>query len=111
MDDLSTEEMVAVLELAAELRRCCEAREPHAPRPGRMLGMVFEKASTRTRAPSRSGCWSSAATRSTCAQGRSSGAASHPRHGAVLSALLHAIMVRTFAQADTDELARTRPSP
>ena len=30
--------------------RCARARTPHATRPGRVLGMVFEKASTRTRA-------------------------------------------------------------
>jgi ornithine carbamoyltransferase len=35
---------------AEQLRALRAARTPHASRPGRVLGMVFEKASTRTRA-------------------------------------------------------------
>jgi len=40
----------ALLRRAEELRLLRSLREPHATRPGRVLGMVFEKASTRTRA-------------------------------------------------------------
>jgi ornithine carbamoyltransferase len=40
----------ALIRRAEELRALRAARTPHATRPGRVLGMVFEKASTRTRA-------------------------------------------------------------
>ena len=40
----------ALIRRAEEFRLLRQLREPHATRPGRILGMVFEKASTRTRA-------------------------------------------------------------
>ena len=49
VEDLSTEEMVAVLDLADELKAMQGARIPHALLPGRTLGLIFQKASTRTR--------------------------------------------------------------
>ena len=51
---------------AGELKRAARrAAQPHQPLAGKTLGMIFEKASTRTRVASRSACTSSAATRST----------------------------------------------
>jgi len=49
-DDLPAGGIEALLRRAEELRTLRAARTPHATRPGRVLGMVFEKASTRTRA-------------------------------------------------------------
>ena len=49
LNDLSREELLALLDRADELKR--ERREgiAHAKFPGRVLGMIFEKSSTRTR--------------------------------------------------------------
>jgi ornithine carbamoyltransferase len=49
VDDLSEEELLAVLDRAAEYKRAVEAGEDHADLSGRTLGMLFQKASTRTR--------------------------------------------------------------
>jgi ornithine carbamoyltransferase len=48
--DLPDGGIEALIGRAEELRALRAARTPHATRPGRVLGMVFEKASTRTRA-------------------------------------------------------------
>src|SRR5207237_9138761 len=47
--DWSREELLEVLDLADELKRLQEAREEHHLLPGRTLGMIFQKPSTRTR--------------------------------------------------------------
>ncbi len=49
VDDLSEEELFAVLDRAAEYKRAVDAGEDHADLPGKTLGMLFQKASTRTR--------------------------------------------------------------
>ena len=48
--DLPDGGIEALIRRAEEFRLLRQLREPHATRPGRILGMVFEKASTRTRA-------------------------------------------------------------
>lgn len=47
--DLGTVELSALLTRASELRQMHRAGTPYAPFPHRVLGMVFEKSSTRTR--------------------------------------------------------------
>ena len=47
--DWSREELGRALDLADELKRLQHAREPHELLPGRTLGMIFQKPSTRTR--------------------------------------------------------------
>ncbi|MHC3436555.1 ornithine carbamoyltransferase [Natrialbaceae archaeon A-gly3] len=49
VDDLSEEELFAVLDRATEYKRAVEAGEDHTDLPGKTLGMLFQKASTRTR--------------------------------------------------------------
>ena len=49
VDDLSREQLEAVLDRAAALKRARERGDPHRYLAGRSLGMVFEKPSTRTR--------------------------------------------------------------
>src|SRR3569832_355775 len=50
MGDLPAATLEALLRRAEEFRLLRNLRQPHATRPGTVLGMVFEKASTRTRA-------------------------------------------------------------
>ena len=47
--DVTDTELAMLIRRAEELRFVRQLREPHASRPGRMLGLIFEKASTRTR--------------------------------------------------------------
>ena len=47
--DWSRESLVEVLDLADELKHLQETREEHHLLPGRTLGMIFQKPSTRTR--------------------------------------------------------------
>ncbi|MGQ3412620.1 ornithine carbamoyltransferase [Natrinema sp. LN54] len=49
VDDLSEAELLAVLDRADEYKRAVEAGEDHADLSGQTLGMLFQKASTRTR--------------------------------------------------------------
>ncbi|WP_135805923.1 ornithine carbamoyltransferase [Halorussus marinus] len=49
VDDLSDEDLAAVLSTAAEFKRAHYAGESHAVLPDRTLAMLFEKPSTRTR--------------------------------------------------------------
>jgi len=47
--DLSSDELNGIIDRASELKRLQRAHKPHATLSGRVLGMVFEKSSTRTR--------------------------------------------------------------
>ena len=47
--DLSPKELDSLIERASELKRLRQAGTPHATLSGKVLGMIFEKSSTRTR--------------------------------------------------------------
>ena len=47
--DLSADELAAIFRRASELKQLLRSRTPHESMRGRVLGMVFEKSSTRTR--------------------------------------------------------------
>ncbi len=111
--DWTPEEIVAVLDLARELKAKQRERIPHELLPGRMLGMIFNKPSTRTRVSFEVGI----------AQLGGRGLVLSPAElqlgrgetiadtALVLSRYLDAIMIRTFAQADVDELAQHASVP
>ena len=104
----TSEELKTVLDLADELKELQRKREPHAVLPGRMLGMIFQKPSTRTRVSFEVGI------------GQLGGhglylAASDLQLGRgetikdtanVLGRYLDAIVIRTFAQEDVEEMAQ-----
>ena len=48
--DLNSEELEGLIQRACELKRECRERKMQQTHPGRILAMVFEKSSTRTRA-------------------------------------------------------------
>jgi len=48
--DLSPDELRGIIQRASELKRLQRAGEPHATLQGKVLAMIFEKSSTRTRA-------------------------------------------------------------
>jgi ornithine carbamoyltransferase len=111
--DWSGHELLSALDLADDLKELQHRREEHHLLPGRALGMIFQKPSTRTRVSFEVGI----------AQLGGHGlylAASDLQLGrgetlrdtaTVLSRYLDGLMIRTFAQSDVDELARHATMP
>jgi ornithine carbamoyltransferase len=111
--DWSGDELLAVLDLADALKDAQRSREPHELLPGRMLGMIFQKPSTRTRVSFEVGITQLGGTAlhlstSDLQLGRGESIRDTAR---VLSRYLDAIMIRTFAQADVEELAEHADVP
>jgi len=105
--DLPDGGIESLLRRADEFRLLRNLREPHATRPGRVLGMVFEKASTRTRASFEIAMFELGGHALYLGtQGSQLGRGEPIRDTArVLSGYCHAIMVRTFGQDRAQELA------
>jgi len=55
--DVTEAEFAALIRRAEELRFLRQVRTPHATRPGRVVALIFEKASTRTRVSFEVGVW------------------------------------------------------
>jgi ornithine carbamoyltransferase len=105
--DLTRAELDGLLALGVALKAAQNARQPHELCRGRALGMVFHKASTRTRVSFEVGMNQLGGNALNLAQGELQlGRGETVRDTAmVLSRYLDAIMIRTFSQADIDELA------
>jgi ornithine carbamoyltransferase len=106
--DFSRDEIERVLELADELKELQRRREEHHLLPGRSLGMIFQKPSTRTRVSFEVGIAQLGGTGLyLSAADLQLGRGETLRDTAtVLSRYLDAIMIRTFAQDDVEQLAR-----
>jgi ornithine carbamoyltransferase len=109
----SSEELKAALDLADELKALRTKREPHELLPGRSLGMIFQKPSTRTRVSFEVGISELgghglylAAGDLQLGRGETIKDTAH-----VLERYLDAIMIRTFAQEDVEELAEHAEIP
>jgi ornithine carbamoyltransferase len=111
--DWSREELTEVLDLADDLKRRRGAREEHHLLPGRTLGMIFQKPSTRTRVSFEVGIYELGGTALyLSAADLQLGRGETIRDtGTVLSRYLDAIMIRTFAQSDVEELAAAATIP
>ena len=111
--DWSSEELLEVLDLADELKRKQAAREEHRLLPGRTLGMIFQKPSTRTRVSFEVGIYQLGGTGLYLSAGDLQlGRGETVKDTAVvLSRYLDAIMIRTFAQSDVEELAEHASIP
>jgi ornithine carbamoyltransferase len=111
--DWSREELLRTLDLADELKRAQAAGEDLALLPGRTLGMIFQKPSTRTRVSFEVGMFQlGGAALYLSASDLQLGRGETVKDTAhVLSGYLDAIMIRTFAQSDVDELARNATIP
>src|SRR6266487_5751665 len=113
MADWSAEELTEVLDLADDLKRRQQAREQHNLLPGRTLGMVFQKPSTRTRVSFEVGIYQLgglglylSAADLQLGRGETIKDTAH-----VLSRYLDGIMIRTFAQSDVEALAEHASIP
>jgi len=111
--DWSRADLLRVLDLADELKRLQRSREPHHLLPGRTLGMIFQKPSTRTRVSFEVGMYQLGGVGLYLAAGDLQlGRGETIRDTAtVLSRYLDAIMIRTFAQSDVEELAEQASIP
>jgi ornithine carbamoyltransferase len=109
----SRAELEAVLDLADELKQLQRRREPHDLLPGRALGMLFQKPSTRTRVSFEVGIAQLGGfALYLAAQDLQLGRGETIKDTAnVLSRYLDAIMIRTFEQADVEELAEHADVP
>ena len=111
--DWSAGDLRAVLELAAELKDAQARREPHALLPGRGLGLIFQKPSTRTRVSFEVGIAQLGGFALNLATGDLQlGRGETIKDTAhVLSRYLDGLVIRTFAQADVEELAEHASIP
>ena len=108
----SRDELAHVLDLADELKATRGARSQTDVLPGRSVGLIFQKPSTRTRVSFEVGVAELGGTALHLTDDLQLGRGEPLRDTAyVLSSYLDAIMIRTFAQADVDELAEHASIP
>lgn len=113
LHDFTPEEIKTILDLADELKAKQKRGEPHHYLQGKTLGMIFQKSSTRTRvsfevAMYQLGGHALHLNAGDLQLGRGETIADTAR---VLSRYLDGIMIRTYAQADVEELARHADIP
>src|SRR6476660_382752 len=111
--DWSREELLEVLDLADGLKRLQRAGEEHHLLPGRTLGMIFQKPSTRTRVSFEVGIAELGGRGLYLAAGdlQLGRGETIKDTAVVLSRYLDAIMIRTFAQDDVEQLAEHASVP
>jgi ornithine carbamoyltransferase len=109
----NSDELKTALDLADELKALRQKREPHELLPGRSLGMIFQKPSTRTRVSFEVGIHELGGTGLyLSANDLQLGRGETIKDTAnVLDRYLDAIMIRTFEQSDVEELAEHSDAP
>jgi ornithine carbamoyltransferase len=109
----TSEELKTVLDLAGALKDAQRRGEPHELLPGRTLGMIFQKPSTRTRVSFEVGIGQLGGRGLYLAAGdlQLGRGETIKDTGTVLSRYLDAIMIRTFAQDDVEQLAEHADIP
>ena len=113
MLDLSTEEIIGLLNLADQLKYELKHGIPHPHLAGKSLGMIFQKASTRTRVSFEVGMYQLGGqalflSSNDMQIGRGEPVEDTAR---VLSRYLDGIMIRTFEQAEVETLAEVGSIP
>lgn len=113
LHDFTAEEILAMIELAEELKEKKKWNVPHPYLQGKTLGMIFQKSSTRTRvsfevAMYQLGGHALYLNAADMQLGRGESVADTAR---VLSRYLDGIMIRTFAHDDVVELAEYASIP
>lgn len=113
INELSAENIGAILERSAWLKKALKDGVAHLPLAGKSLGMIFEKSSTRTRVSFEVGMFQLGGqalflSSQDLQMGRGEPIADTAR---TLSRYLDGIMIRTFAQRTVEELARHATVP
>lgn len=106
--DLSTEEIIGILDLADQLKYERKHKIPHELLKGQTLGMIFQKSSTRTRVSFETGMYQLGGHALFLSSrdlqiGRGEPVQDTAR---VLSRYLDGIMIRTFEQKEVEDLAK-----
>lgn len=106
--DLSTEEIISILDLADQLKYENKHNIPHKHLEGKTLGMIFQKSSTRTRVSFETGMFQLGGhalflSSKDLQIGRGEPVQDTAR---VLSRYLDGIMIRTFEQKEVEDLAK-----
>ena len=111
--DWSRAELEQVLDLADTLKAAQQAREEHRLLPGRTIGLIFEKPSTRTRVSFAVGIAQLGGTGLNFVPGELHvGRTETVRDTAgVLSRYLDALVIRTYAQSDVEDYAENMTIP
>ncbi len=111
--DLSREDIGRILERSAVLKEKHKAGVSHQPLKGKCLGMIFAKSSTRTRVSFEVGIYQLggyglflSSRDIQLGRGETIADTAH-----VMSRYVDGIMIRTFSQADVEELARMAEIP
>lgn len=113
VNDLSVDEVYRIFDLAKQLKAKQKKGEQHHLLKGKTLGMIFQKASTRTRVSFEVGMYQLGGTALFLSAndlqiGRGEPVKDTAR---VLSRYLDGIMIRTFSHAEVEELARYADIP
>jgi ornithine carbamoyltransferase len=113
VNDWDADELTSVLDLADRLKARQREHVEHRHLEGRTLGMIFQKPSTRTRVSFEVGMFQLGGAALYLAAGdlQLGRGETIKDTGVVLSRYLDGIMIRTFAQADVDELAAAADIP
>lgn len=111
--DYSPDELDALIQLAIQLKKWQREGTPFQPLAGKTLGMIFSKASTRTRVSFEVGMYQLGGHALFLGQddiqlGRGE---SIPDTARVLSRYVDGIMIRTYGHGDVEELARYATVP
>jgi ornithine carbamoyltransferase len=111
--DINESEFSALIRRAEELRFLRQTRTPHATRPGRVLALIFEKASTRTRVSFEVAIWELGGHAVVLGRNDSQLGRGEPIKDTarVMSRYCHGIMVRTFGHESIEELAKYATVP
>lgn len=113
INDWTAEEIRSVLDLADELKQAQRAGMPHRHLDGRVIALVFNKPSTRTRVSFGAGIAHLGATPLPLGRGELHLGRGEPVSDTakVLSRYVDGIVIRTYAQAEVDELAENANVP
>lgn len=111
--DVDTAEARALLTRAAELKAMQKAGEPHRTLAGKTLGMIFDKASTRTRVSFETGMFHLGGHALFLHSGTTQLGRGEPIEDAarVLSRMVDIVMIRTFAHENIKTFARYSSVP
>lgn len=111
--DFSKEEITYLLELADQIKQKRKNKEVYEPLKGKILGMIFEKSSTRTRVSFEAGMYQLGGTALFLSSNDLQLGRGEPISDTakILSGYLDGIMIRTFSQQDVVELAENATIP
>jgi ornithine carbamoyltransferase len=113
IDQLSSDELIALLDLADQLKLLQSQGVPHRLLPGRTLAMIFQKASTRTRVSFEVGIsqLGGTALNLSASEMQLGRGETIEDTGIVLSRYVDAIMIRARSHADVQQLAQAASVP